>query len=531
MVKEDDFSDRIRGGGAARGTPPGKPENGIPGSSVKRETDLVTENREHISGDLSALRERVRNLENRRSLYSDMEKSIQGSTEKYRVIFENTGTATLILNGDFTIAMVNNEFLELTGYTREEVMERASWIDFVAEGDRNIASRYHTMLRVPNVTVPRNYECRVIKRSGEKRTCFMTTALIPETDQSIVSFMDITNTLRANEALKHSEEKFSKAFRATPDGILIATLNDGCFKDVNDAFLEMTGYDREETVGHTISELKLWPDARYQRSLMRTLLKEGRLNNQEVTFPTKNGDMRVGMMSAEIVDLEGEACMLAAMVDITDQVRLEKEILNIGDRERRKIGTDLHDDLGQHLIGIEALSSLLHHRLEEKDNPESYLSEEIASLVKEAIKKTKALAKGLCPVNLEEGGLRAALRDFTVHVNKVFGIHCVLDCDRDLAINDDSVNTHLYHIVQEAVNNGIRHGRARQIVIALKRQGGLLTLRVRDNGVGIPESMDRSKGMGLNTMEYRARRLGGTLEVRRKSEGGTEVVCILNRRF
>ena len=203
---------------------------------------------------------------------------------------------------------------------------------------------------------------------------------------------------------------------------------------------------------------------------------------------------------------------------------LEQKILDISDGERRRIGQDLHDGLGQHLTGVAFLSKALEQRLAAKSLPEAADATRIASLVSESIGQSRALAKGLSPVGLEDGGLAGALSQLAASTTSVFGIECVSKCNESIELNNLAIATHLYRIAQEAINNAIRHGKATRIGIELETSNHRLRLSVQDNGKGILPRPD-SGGMGLQIMNFRARMIGGTLDVQRQNTGGTIVKC------
>jgi signal transduction histidine kinase len=128
-------------------------------------------------------------------------------------------------------------------------------------------------------------------------------------------------------------------------------------------------------------------------------------------------------------------------------------------------------------------------------------------------------------VDLAADGLMTALREHAANVRTLFGVNCEFRYDEPVLIHDDAVATHLYRIAQEAVHNAVRHGRAQRIVIGMASSDGPPTLTVEDDGVGLPEDADTSRGMGLSIMNYRAQMIGAALIVRRRPSGGTIVEC------
>jgi len=203
---------------------------------------------------------------------------------------------------------------------------------------------------------------------------------------------------------------------------------------------------------------------------------------------------------------------------------LEKEILEISEREQRRIGQDLHDGLCQHLAGIEMLSQVLAQKLESKSKDASIRATEIAKAVRKGISQTRLLARGLSPVTLEAEGLMSALAELAVNTEKMFRVQCVLVCPHAVKFDDHAAATHLFRIAQEAVSNALKHGRAKSISIHLHETASHLHLRVNDNGVGFPEKFSAGTGMGLRIMQTRIGMVGGTLTIERQPAGGTSVI-------
>jgi PAS domain S-box-containing protein len=211
--------------------------------------------------------------------------------------------------------------------------------------------------------------------------------------------------------------------------------------------------------------------------------------------------------------------------DITERKGLEEAILEISSREQRRIAQDLHDGLGQHLTGIAFMSKVLEEKLSDKSIPEAAEAAKIVSMVNQAIENTRQLAHGLHPVAAEPMGLMLALKKWAGEVEELFHIGCTLQCERPLRIYDVNLATHLYRIAQEAVNNAIRHGKTRNIVIGLTSKNGAGTLTIQDDGEGFPKKPVSQPGAGLSIMNYRADIVGGSLKVQPNEGRGVTVSC------
>lgn len=207
-------------------------------------------------------------------------------------------------------------------------------------------------------------------------------------------------------------------------------------------------------------------------------------------------------------------------------LRLERQIVEIGDDQRQRIGHDLHDGLGQHLTGISLLSETIAQQMESGKLPERTHVETITRLVSEAVGITRDLAKSLSPVTLEQEGLVAAISELAETTETLLGVKCSWEGGGASLSLDRSRSLHLYRIIQEAVNNSVRHGKARTIRIDAQQNGKDVTITVLDDGSGLSERTIHNPGLGLRIMQYRARMLGATLTVERAGEaGGTRVIC------
>jgi PAS domain S-box-containing protein len=230
-------------------------------------------------------------------------------------------------------------------------------------------------------------------------------------------------------------------------------------------------------------------------------------------------------------ELEGRVQQRTAELQAANQAlvesreRFQREILHVAEREQRRLGADLHDDLGQQLVGIEFLSNALEQRLRER--PESARAGEIASLIRAAIDHTRRLARGLAPIELESEGLVAALKALAAHTSELFRVRCEFRCASPTRLDDLTAATHLYRIAQEAVTNSIKHGRAGRIEIGLALTGAMAVLAIEDDGVGLPKTQPESEGMGWRIMRHRAGALGGRLSIENRRERGTRVSCVV----
>ena len=339
---------------------------------------------------------------------------------------------------------------------------------------------------------------------------------------------DITDLKRTEEALQEERNVVSAILHTV--GALVVVLDpEGKIIRCNRACEQTTGYSLAEVAGRKIWDLFIVPDEveRFQ-SIFQQLCTDQLANDYEGYLVKRDGSRRWIAWSSTVLpgNDAAPAYIIATGIDITERKHLEKTILEVSGREQRRIGQDLHDGLGQHLTGIAFMSKVQEQKLMEKSMPEAGDAAKIVKLVNEAIHKTRELARGLLPVVSEAHGLMSALQQWASEVEDLFGISCRFQCLTPVLIHDDTVATHLYYIAREAVNNGIKHGHASQIVIRLAADQEQGVLTITDNGSGISDLSANNGGMGRHLMSYRARVIGGSLEVQAAPTGGTLVTCL-----
>lgn len=210
-----------------------------------------------------------------------------------------------------------------------------------------------------------------------------------------------------------------------------------------------------------------------------------------------------------------------------ERKELERRVLDIDEREQRRLGQDLHDGLGQDLIGINYLLSALQRSLSASSAPAAAELERIRQLLGKTMQQVRETAQGLFPEELRRGGIADALQQLASHAQNMFGIPCRLTGSTGVELADADVASQVYRIAQEAVNNAARHSKSKTIEIRLSQQRGHITLTVRDEGIGLPRPAGQPGGMGQRIMKYRADIIGATLNIESARGKGTSVTCRL----
>jgi PAS domain S-box-containing protein len=249
--------------------------------------------------------------------------------------------------------------------------------------------------------------------------------------------------------------------------------------------------------------------------------------NQEYRIVRPDGTLRwIRDRAFPIRDGSGKVIRIVGIAeDVTDRRRLEREILEISDREQARIGQDLHDGLCQQLVSLGFDNNSLEQQLAARALPEAAAAEKMGQVLDDAITEARALSRGLFPVQLEADGLSLALQQLAASTCTRTKINCRMECPQPVSVPDNAVATHLYRIAQEAVNNVVKHSRAGSILIQLNASHNRVELKISDDGIGISVAPDSTRGMGLHIMNYRAQAIGGALNIEPAPGHGTIVSC------
>jgi PAS domain S-box-containing protein len=217
------------------------------------------------------------------------EAALRDSEYLYRAVFENTGSSSIIIEEDTTIALTNTEWVKLAGYTREEMEGKMKWTEFVVPEDLERMKEYHKKRRSDPEGAPRNYEFRFRRRNGEIRNIFLCVAMIPESNRSIASLMDITDRKKVEETLRENEEKLQTIIETSPDGIAISSL-EGVVRYVTKNIVSTWGYDSpEEIVGRNVMEF-IHPEYREKAVFFMNELINGKFTtSSEYVMLRKDG--------------------------------------------------------------------------------------------------------------------------------------------------------------------------------------------------------------------------------------------------
>jgi PAS domain S-box-containing protein len=343
----------------------------------------------------------------------------------------------------------------------------------------------------------------------------------------VVLLFERNRRKRAAGNVTDSEERFAKIFRASPQPMVLTTMKEGRIIDVNDSALKMCGHTRDEIIGLTSLEIGVFNSHEHRKAAIGALLQTGSVRNMELQFPIKNGEKRLLLCSAELIELSGEKCIVIASSDITERKEAEQQLAQLSarllqtqDEERRRIARELHDVTAQsiglimlNLAQVQNAASSLDARSKQK------LTESLA-FGEQALKDIRTLSYILHPPLLDQAGLTTALKWYVKGFHERSGVK--IDFTETGAEGErmpPEVEYALFRVVQECLTNIRRHTNSETAEITLTRTTERVSLSVQDHGKGdkvqIPRNGDSAQfvGVGILGMRHRLKQLGGELVV------------------
>lgn len=421
----------------------------------------------------------------------------------YRDLFEDSRDAVYVSSKEGNILTINKAGVELFGYSREEMMGMDIRTLYADPSDRE---RFRQKIECTGAV--KDYEVPLRRKDGTVIICIITSTVRKSPEGGIIGYQgiirDVTAYKKAEEALRRSEEKFSKIFRSSPDWIAISALEDGRLIEVNDAFLRITGYAREEVIGKTSAELGLWVDLGERRRFVELLREKREIRNHEAKFRLKSGEVRIFLRSAELIELDGETCIINITRDITERKRAGEEIRKLNmelqqrvaeligaNRELDAFGHSVSHDLRAPLITIGGFTGrllknysavldakgreMLHTIQSNVRKMEDLINDLLtfSRLGRQAMKLDELDIKGLVKAVFEELTTGTPGRTVELKIGELLPAFADLALIRQVMIN--------------LLSNALKFTRPReraQIEVGSRSEGDWAVYYVKDNGVG-----------------------------------------------
>jgi len=477
----------------------------------------------------AALRELNGSLEQR---VIERTASLHASSEFNKAILNAAVDAVITIDSEGTITGANHATEVVFGYSRESLIGRNVKIlmpePWHGKHDGYLA-RYRETGEERIIGKPREVLGRRLDGS-----IFPADISINKVDHLgifVGIVRDISHRKQSEEAFRIAHE-FSERLIETAQCIVLVLDPDGRVVRFNPILGQLTGWTLHEAEGCDWFE-HFEPEVGREMSRDRFLRALRNESLPEVIRPivTKGGDeLQVEWRDMLLGDAKGNTIgLLCTGIDVTHRLFLEREVYKSAEEEKRRIARDLHDSLGGLLAGVAMLAGRLSQKLHTGKPVAIAEVDLIAEQVREGIRQVRTLTQGLLPVGCEPGALTRALEGLAGWVETTSGMTCRFSAPGEpIEITDPDNANHLFRIAQEAVHNAIHHGGGTTIEIQFRElKGAEFSLSIKDNGCGFDAiGAARGNGLGLHTMEYRARATGAHLTIQQRKTGGTEVRCV-----
>lgn len=449
------------------------------------------------------------------------------SEQDMRAMLENLPRLVMLIDLDGTIMYWNKGGEEIFGYKASEIVgKRVGYLYPDREPDC-FEKELVTLKKGEEIS----FEVKGQHKNGSRVWVDVKRKIIENSlGQPVIlsTASDINLQKKVELELAESQARTEAILETAVEGIV--TINKGgIIQSFNQAAEEMFGYRSEEVIGENINMLMPSPYQEEHDQYLKNYLETGERKiigiGREVRGKRKDGSIFPIELAVSEVEFGDEVIFTGLIKDISGRRELENEILKRAEDERRYIGQELHDSLGQMLSGIGMISRNLARKFKANGLPAADDVVEIADMIKEADELARNLAHGLAHIELENEGLKVAMNRLCKRFEKISDIRCECAFSDDIPTEKQNVALHLYRITQESLNNAMTHGKAKNVSVRLEVNEGYLQLFVEDDGVGFPNEEKIDDGMGIKTMRYRAHTLGGDLRINRTADEWTQVIC------
>jgi PAS domain S-box-containing protein len=404
--------------------------------------------------------------------------------------------------------------------------------------------------------------------------------------QILFILLTYTLVLMVNKRLflevKTQEEKFAKAFQSSPDAITLTRLSDGQIVEVNDSFLNISGYQYAEAVGKTTVDLHFWDKEEDRWAVVNELSESGKVRGREFQFRKKSGEMITGLFSADIIPINNQEFVLSSINDVTERKRMEDELrrsrdeldmrvqerteelqaineqlrveneerlrieielresenrlrelsgglLSAQERERKLIAGEIHDGLGASLAATKFKVEAALKKMDDNNPQTRVVLESVVPIVQGTIEEARRIQMSLRPSMLDDLGILATINWFCRQFESTYSnIHIKREIDIQEHEVPESLKIVIYRVLQEALNNIAKHSKADRVNLLLRKKDKAIELAIQDNGQGFDLSEAQSRigtgrRLGLVSIRERADLSGGSLSIESGKGTGTVI--------
>lgn len=327
------------------------------------------------------------------------------------------------------------------------------------------------------------------------------------------------------QQIEQQAETFKTLAETSREGIIFIDPK-GIIQYINPAAENMFGYEKgtlpEQNVNRLMPQTMRQLHDQFINNYLETGVGKIIGTGRQLIGQRKNGTQFPMYLSIGDINLEHTRLFAGVIMDLSEQHRLQREIMEVPVHEQRRIGQELHDGIGQQLTGLGMLARSL---VNKASKPEHELASQLSTGLQEALSQVRALSRGLVPIEIDAAGFIQALQNLTEDIRRQSHVPIKIENLNKIEFGNDDMVIHLYRIAQEALNNAIKHAEASEIsiLIDIKDEDGIL--EIIDNGRGIARDADNVEGLGLSIMKYRSTLFEGNITIDPVESGGTRVCC------
>lgn len=475
--------------------------------------------------DRESLLGRVRELE------AQLAAEQSAGSQRFRFAVEAAPNGIIMTDGNGRIVLANQRARELFGYSEEE-MEDLSIEQLMPERFRRghvaLRDHYHHSPETRPMGIGRDLFAQRKDGTEFPVEIGLTPVEIDGERLTLGMIADISERKKGEEALLEKAQILASLHEA-----VFTVGPNGNIRSWNQGAELIFGWHETEIVGQAVSILcPVDEPDRYSQRIEPALKTAGHFEST-LRCRRKNGDsvtmaIRASLIEPDAPSEAGRGRVIICANDISRQKELEDEIVQISEKEQRRIGQDIHDDLCQQLASIGCLAKVLQQQLSAEGRGQTAEAlGQIGDMITQANTRAREISRGLAPAVIQREGLTSALEELASRTRKVFGVPCRFHCPDPIFVEDEKTAVQLYRIAQEATANAVKHSDATGIDIRLDLTPGHLRLRICDDGRGLPpQAAASSSGLGLLTMAHRANILTGELQIDSSPGQGTTITCI-----
>ncbi len=400
----------------------------------------------------------------------------------------------LALKHDFALMLIDVRMPKIDGYETVEYIQKK-------EKNRDI----------PIIFVSAEYkdDFHMIKGIRSGAVDFITKPIVEDILVGKVRlFLELHQ--RRLKALRESKQNFQLLGETINEGFA-ALDNKNFIKFTNTKFCEITGYSQEDITGRKVTDFI----NEQNHNIFHDYINNNYSNSVRCEIVNKDTNKIPVLVSAKRLSEKsnGFSGPFIIFSEITELEKLQKEVVHISEKERQKFSHDLHDGLGQHLTGIAYMLEALKLSMAEKSYPEVKDIKIIAEQIDSAIDQMHHIVKGLCPVSIKRNDLVSAVMIMAENVEKIFSVQCIIKQEGTLPIEDSNIANQLFYIIQEAVNNALKHAGPDKITIEIISKSSESSIVIQNDINTRKDRQSFKTGLGIKIMKHRAMMIGADLEV------------------